>query len=69
MGSVRGRLICDFDGLRANTPLEALTLIRLAELLVHLREKELEEDAELLSAYLDAVDEGVKLAKLSPGAI
>ena len=56
-GSVRGRLICDFDGLRANTPLETLTLIRLAELLVHLREKELEEDAELLSAYLDAVDE------------
>lgn len=56
-GSVKGRLICDFDGLKANTPLETLTLIRLAELLVHLREKELEEDAELLSAYLDAVDE------------
>lgn len=56
-GTVRGRLICDFDGLRANTPLETLTLLRLAELLAYLRDKELEEDAELLSAYLEAVDE------------
>lgn len=55
-GSVTGRLLIDFQALAANTFLETLTLTKLAEIMVALREAELIEDAELLEAYLEAVD-------------
>ena len=55
-GSVTGRLLTDFQALGANTPLATLTLTKLAEILVGLREAELIKDADLLEAYLEAVD-------------
>ena len=55
-GSVTGRLLVDFQALGANTPLATLTLTKLAEILVGLREAELIKDADLLEAYLEAVD-------------
>jgi DnaJ-domain-containing protein 1 len=55
-GSVTGRLIASFQGLSQNTNLASLTLSKLAEILVALREAELVDDADLLEAYLEAVD-------------
>ena len=46
----------DFQAIAANTTLATLTLLKLSEILVALREAELIEDAELLEAYLEAVD-------------
>jgi len=54
--TVTGRLIADFQGLVKNTNLATLTLSKLAEILVALRDRELVLDAELLEAYLEAVD-------------
>jgi hypothetical protein len=55
-GSVTGRLLVAYAGLPQGTALAVLTLTKLAELLVALREATQHEDAELLEAYLDAVD-------------
>ena len=55
--TVTGKLIVDFQGLVKNTNLATLTLTKLAEILVALRDRELVVDAELLEAYLEAVDE------------
>ncbi|PSB29583.1 J domain-containing protein [Chlorogloea sp. CCALA 695] len=55
--TVTGRLIADFQGLVKNTNLATLTLSKLAEMLVALRDRELVIDAQLLEAYLEAVDE------------
>lgn len=55
-GSVTGRLITKFLGLAENTNLATLTLTKLAEILVALRDGELTDDADLLEAYLEAVD-------------
>ena len=55
-GSVTGRLITSFLGLAENTTLATLTLLKLAEILVALRDAELVDDADLLEAYLEAVD-------------
>lgn len=54
--TVTGKLIADFQGLAKNTNLATLTLTKLAEILVTLRDRELALDAELLEAYLEAVD-------------
>lgn len=54
--TVTGRLIADFQGLVKNTDLASLTLTKLAEILVALRDRELVLDAELLEAYLEAVN-------------
>lgn len=54
--TVTGRLIADFQGLIKNTNLASLTLTKLVEILVALRDRELALDAELLEAYLEAVD-------------
>lgn len=55
-GSVTGRMLKTFGGLPKDTSLGGLTLIKLAELLAALKEQGLVEDADLLEAYLDAVD-------------
>ncbi len=55
-GSVTGRLIASFQGLSQNTNLASLTLTKLAEILVALRDAQLVDDADLLEAYLEAVD-------------
>lgn len=55
-GSVTGRLLVSFQGLSENTNLATLTLAKLAEILVALRDAELGDDADLLEAYLEAVD-------------
>lgn len=55
-GNVTGRLLISFLGLAENTPLATLTLTKLAEILVALRDGELTDDADLLEAYLEAVD-------------
>ncbi len=55
-GTVTGRLITSFDGFKENTNLATLTLSQLASILVSLRDGELVDDADLLEAYLDAVD-------------
>lgn len=55
-GSVTGRLLVSFQGLSENTNLASLTLTKLAEILVALRDGELVDDADLLEAYLEAVD-------------
>lgn len=55
-GSVIGRTIAEWHGLAANTSLSSLSLTQLAELLVALRQAELELDADLLEAYMEAVD-------------
>lgn len=55
-GSVTGRLLVSFLGLGENTNLASLTLTKLAEILVALRDGELVDDADLLEAYLEAVD-------------
>lgn len=54
--TVTGKLIADFLGLSKGTNLATLTLTKLAEILVALRDRELALDAELLEAYLEAVD-------------
>lgn len=54
--TVTGRLIADFQGLSKGTNLATLTLTKLAEILVALRDRELALDAELMEAYLEAVD-------------
>lgn len=54
--TVTGKLIADFEGLVRNTNLATLTLSKLAEILVALRDRELGVDADLLEAYLEAVD-------------
>lgn len=54
--TVTGKLIADFQGLVKNTNLETLTLSKLAEILVALRDRELVVDADLLEAYLEAVN-------------
>lgn len=54
--TVTGKLIVDFLGLPKNTNLATLTLSKLAEMLVTLCDRELTTDAELLEAYLEAVD-------------
>ena len=55
-GTVTGRLIASFHGFSSGTNLATLTLTKLASMLVALREGELVSDADLLEAYLDAVD-------------
>lgn len=55
-GTVTGRLIQSIAGFPQDTSLASLTLTKLAELLGLLRDASLVEDAELLEAYLDAVD-------------
>lgn len=55
-GSVTGRLLVSFQGLSENTNLATFTLTKLAEILVALRDAELVDDADLLEAYLEAVD-------------
>lgn len=55
-GSVTGLLLIDYSGFPANTDLSTLTLAQLASLLVALRQGERAEDADLLEAYLEAVD-------------
>lgn len=54
--TVTGRLIANFQGLVKDTNLATLTLSKLAEILVALRDRELGVDADLLEAYLEAVD-------------
>ncbi|KJH69641.1 J domain-containing protein [Aliterella atlantica] len=54
--TVTGKLIADFLGLPKETNLAILTLSKLAEILVMLCDRELTTDAELLEAYLEAVD-------------
>ena len=51
-----GKLIAAFQGLVKNTSLATLTLSKLAEMLVALRDRELAVDAELLEAYLEAAN-------------
>jgi DnaJ domain len=53
-GTVTGRLIAAFAGWAHGTILAALTVPKLAALLVALRDAELVDDADLLEAYLDA---------------
>lgn len=55
-GSVTGRLLTSFIGLAENTILATLTLVKLAQLLVALRDAQLVDDADLLEAYLEAID-------------
>ena len=55
-GTVTGQLIASFHGFPERTNLATLTLTKLAEMLVALRERELVDDADLLEAYLDAVN-------------
>lgn len=55
-GSVTGRLLKDYLGIPKGTSLAGLTLTKLAEMLVALRESELVDDADLLEAYLEAAD-------------
>lgn len=54
--TVTGKLIADFLGLSKDTNLANLTLSKLAEILVALCDRELADDAQLLEAYLEAVD-------------
>ncbi|HCF29635.1 MAG TPA: hypothetical protein DEV81_21075 [Cyanobacteria bacterium UBA11049] len=54
--SVTGRLLISFQGLAENTDLASLTLTKIAEILVTLRENELTDDADLVEAYLNAAD-------------
>lgn len=49
-------MIASFQGLAENTNLASLTLTKLASILVALRDGELVDDADLLEAYLEAVD-------------
>lgn len=55
-GSVTGRLLTSFIGLAENTILATLTLVKLVSLLVALRDAQLVDDADLLEAYLEAID-------------
>ncbi len=55
-GSVTGRLLISFQELAENTNLASLTLTKLAEILVALREAQLSYNADLVEAYLDAAD-------------
>lgn len=50
-------MIQDFSSFRKDTLLESLSVLKLAELLGQLRQANLEHDADLLEAYLDAVHE------------
>lgn len=54
--TVTGKLIADFLGLSKDTNLATLTLSKLAEILVALHDRELADDAGLMEAYLEAVD-------------
>ncbi|WP_330926799.1 J domain-containing protein [Candidatus Sororendozoicomonas aggregata] len=54
--SVSGWLIADFGGHAKGTKLESLNLMALAQLLVDLQDAEHTLDAELLEAYLEAID-------------